>query len=157
AGSKLVRSMPVGTIGYGDKHDHRPRFEDLLEPPFRLAELPAPALADPAFILFTSGSTGPAKGVPHSFARLGWIIGSVVQSCGMTSNDIVLLTSSLAHIGALMDTFMGLAVGAQVINPRSLDSRELLHQMREHRPTVVCMLPAMLFGLVRDRDARSED
>jgi acyl-CoA synthetase (AMP-forming)/AMP-acid ligase II len=157
ADSKLVRDMVVGVIGYGAKDGHRPSFEALLERPARYGGLPTPTPTDPAMIFFTSGSTGPAKGVTHSFASLGWIIASVVQSCGMVANDVVLLASSLSHIGALMDTSMGLAVGARVVIPRGFDGRELLPLMREHRPTVVAMMPATLFGLVRDHDAKHED
>jgi long-chain acyl-CoA synthetase len=95
--------------------------------------------------------------VTHSFASLGWIIASLARSCGMTSSDTVLLTCSLAHIGAVMDTFTGLAVGARIVNPRSFDGAELLGQVREHRPTVVAMLPAMVFGLTRNPEAKRGD
>ncbi|WP_287363321.1 class I adenylate-forming enzyme family protein [Mesorhizobium sp.] len=157
ADSKMVPILPIGVLSYGGKDDHRPSFETLLESPPPHGNLPTPAPDDPAFILFTSGSTGSAKAVTHTFATLGWIVASVGQSCGMTANDVVLLTSSLAHIGALMDTFMALAAGARVVNPRSFGGRELLYQVREHRPTVVAMLPAMAFGLTRDPDAKRED
>jgi acyl-CoA synthetase (AMP-forming)/AMP-acid ligase II len=156
AASKMARQLPLGVIGYG-ANGSPPTVEALLERPVGSGGLPTPALTDPAVIFFTSGSTGPAKGVTHSFETLGSLIASFAQRCETTANDIILPGISLSHIGGFLNTFMGLAAGARVIVARGSTGRELLPLLRDHRPTVLIMLPAALFGLVRDRDAVRED
>ena len=51
----------------------------------------------------------------------------------------------------------GLAAGARVDMARTFDGTELLPLLRSTRPTVLCMLPSALFGLVRDHGAARED
>jgi acyl-CoA synthetase (AMP-forming)/AMP-acid ligase II len=52
---------------------------------------------------------------------------------------------------------MAIATGARVILPRTFDGDEILPLLREHRPTLLWMLPAALVALVRDHDARRDD
>jgi acyl-coenzyme A synthetase/AMP-(fatty) acid ligase len=51
----------------------------------------------------------------------------------------------------------GLAAGARVLVAQTFDGDEVLPLLREHRPTILVMLPAALISLVRDHDARRED
>jgi len=157
AASKLARRLLRGVIGYGAKDGRAPSFESLIERRPGAAEPTTPGPAAAAAIFFTSGSTGPAKGVTHSVETLGWLIAGVMRGCEATANDVILPGSSLSHIGGFCFSFMGLTAGAQVIVARSFDGPELLPLLRRHRPTVLVMLPAALFGLVRDHGAVHED
>lgn len=68
AASKAA-NLPLGVITFGATDGPGPSLEALMnEDPASLA-LPETPAETPAAIFFTSGSTGPAKGVPHSWLR----------------------------------------------------------------------------------------
>ena len=62
-------SLPLGVIIYGDEAGKGLSFEALLKAEALPAALPEPGPNAPAAIFFTSGSTGPAKGVTHTHDR----------------------------------------------------------------------------------------
>jgi long-chain acyl-CoA synthetase len=157
AASKLARRLPRGLISYGAHDGGSPRFEDLIEPVASHEKLPAPGADDPAFIFFTSGSTGPAKGVTHSFESLGWMFASTAAAFEFTADDVVLPGSSISHIGGFIFSFAALTAGARVVVARTFDSDEMLPLLRDDLPTVLCMLPTALLHLVRDHGATRGD
>ena len=111
----------------------------------------------PAFIFFTSGSTGKPKGVTHSHDTFGWMVASAIAGLGITPTDVFLPATSASHIAASSLSFAGLAAGACVAIARSFGGDELLPLLRSTRPSLLCMLPAPLFGLVRDHGATRDD
>jgi acyl-CoA synthetase (AMP-forming)/AMP-acid ligase II len=162
AASELAGGLELGTIAYRDQgeaeasgewgHD----FAALLghEP---LAEGPVPDPDEPATIFFTSGSTGPAKGVTHTRESLRWMIASAAAAFELAPEDAFLPGSSMSHVGSFLWALSILSVGGRVVVARTTDSHELLPLLREQRPSVMAMLPAALLGLVRDHDLRPED
>jgi len=156
AKSRLAGKLPLGRIGYGADDGRSPSFEQFLktEPP--AVELPTPDPSTPVFIFFTSGSTGKPKGVTHTHETFGWMIASCIAAMELTPADIFLPGSSVSHIGAMLFSLSGLAAGARVDVARTFDGDELLPLLEKTRPTLLCMLPAALFCLVRDHGATRE-
>ncbi len=111
----------------------------------------------PAAIFFTSGSTGPAKGVTHSFASLGWMFASAANAFEISPQDIVLPGSSCSHVGGFPFSMAALSAGARVLVARAFDHQELGPLLRERKPTVLSMLITALLHLIREQDTAAED
>lgn len=153
----LAVRLAHGTIEYGGGGGSPDDLEALATAPSSSVEMPAPGPDAPAAIFFTSGSTGPSKGVTHSRATLGAMCASVADAFALTDEDIFLPGSSISHIGSFLWTFASLSVGARAIVVRSFDAHGILPLLREHRPTAMAMIPAALAALVRDHDVTAED
>lgn len=158
AKSKLAGKLPLGRISFAASDGPKPSLENLLTTePATIPDLPEPPADSPVFIYFTSGSTGKPKGVTHTHATLGWMVASAVAGLELTPEDIFLPGCSASHIGASLMSLAGLAAGARVDVARTFDGPELLPLLRATRPSVLCMLPSALFGLVRDHGAAQDD
>jgi long-chain acyl-CoA synthetase len=93
----------------------------------------------------------------HTYETFGWMIASAIAGLELTPTDIFLPGSSASHIGASLMSLAGLGAGARVDVVHSFDGNELLPLLHGTRPTVLCMLPSALFGLVRDHGAKQDD
>jgi long-chain acyl-CoA synthetase len=161
AASALTAGLRCGVIAYRDETDGHPvswphSFADLLEnEPLVFDPSPDPGI--PAVIFFTSGSTGPAKGVTHTRESLRWMIASAVSAFELSDSDEFLPGSSMSHLGSFLWTLSMLSVGGRVVVARTTDAHELLPLLRENRPTVLAMIPAALTALVRDHGLRPDD
>ncbi|WP_425397323.1 class I adenylate-forming enzyme family protein [Aeoliella sp.] len=156
AKSELAPKLRLGTIAYGGGQDRAPSYEQLLAKDPTSANLPEIPPTAPAFIYFTSGSTGKPKGVTHTQETYGWMLASAIQSLELQGDDVFLPGSSLSHIGASLMSLCGLAAGVRVDLARTFDGHEILPILQDAKPTILCMLPAALFTLVRDHDASHE-
>jgi long-chain acyl-CoA synthetase len=117
----------------------------------------APDRAMPAVIFFTSGSTGPAKGVTHTRETLRWMVASAAAAFELGDSDVFLPGSSMSHIGSFLWALATLSVGGKVVVARSTDAHELLPLLREQQPTILAMIPAALSALIHDHDLRPGD
>jgi long-chain acyl-CoA synthetase len=161
ATSALASGLRCGIVAYRDgtadpQVSWSHSFGELLDgEPLVFDPLPDPSM--PAVIFFTSGTTGPAKGVTHSRESLRWMIASAAAAFELTDEDEFLPGSSMSHLGSFLWTLTTLSVGGRVVVARTIDAHELLPLLRDNRPTVLAMIPAALVALVRDHDLRPDD
>ncbi len=174
--SELAGGLELGTIGYRDDepppgveeqaesggwtHD----FADLLSaaellPPIGGESSATPEVdpTEPAVIFFTSGSTGPAKGVTHTRESLRWMVASAAAAFGLGPADVFLPGSSMSHVGSFLWSLSTLSVGGEVVVARSTDAHELLPLLRARQPTVLAMIPAALSALIHDHGLEPGD
>jgi len=149
--------LSLGRIGYPQPSRDGVSFDDLIDGEPTAPPPPQPDPSQPAVIFFTSGSTGPPKGVTHTHQTVGWMLAIAAAGLELSADDRLLAGSSLSHVGAFYVSFAALSVGAGLIVARSFDGDELLPLLRHGRPTVLSMLPSALFALTRDHGARGED
>ena len=157
AASQRAGRLALGRVSYAAEGGGGRHLEELLTGGGPTPDLPEPRGDTPAFIFFTSGSTGKPKGVTHTHSSFGRMLASAVAGLGITPADVFLPATSASHVAASSLSFAGLAAGAQVAVARSFGGDELLPLLRLARPTLLCMLPAPLFALVRDHGAARGD
>jgi acyl-CoA synthetase (AMP-forming)/AMP-acid ligase II len=154
---KMVDKLRFGTISYDALDKGQPSVENLVKTEIKGVQFTTPDPQSPAAIFFTSGSTGPAKGVTHSYESFRWMFGSCAEGFEMNGDDTILPGSSISHIGGFIFSFMALSKGARVLVARRFDPDEIIPLLRENRPTVLTMIPAALFRVIRDHGATRED
>lgn len=132
--------------------DCRPR---LLVREGDVQELPEPAAGDQgdAFVLYTSGTTGPPKGVRQTAANhLASALGCQ-ESLGSAEGDRWLLCLSPHHVGGLSILFRSAVLNQPVISLARFDPAAVLAALREERPALVSLVPTMLVQLLREGGA----
>ncbi|GJM16691.1 MAG: acyl-CoA synthetase [Thermodesulfobacteriota bacterium] len=155
--SDQVGRLPLGTILHDNKDSESIGFEELISQNNPEIKLPETNPDSPAFIFFTSGSTGPAKGVTHTHESLRWMMGSAAEAFEFTSEDTLLPGSSISHLGGFLFSLAAISKGGRVLVARRIDPDEIIPLLRTYRPTVMCMIPAALFRVIRDHGANRDD
>jgi crotonobetaine/carnitine-CoA ligase len=111
---------------------------------------------DPLAILYTSGTTGPSKGVVCPHAQFYWWGVNVGAWLNLSRDDVLYTCLPLFHTNALNAVFQAVVHGARlVIGPRFSVSR-FWQQVAAAEATVTYLLGTMVSMLV-SRDASPDD
>ncbi|MBE7524074.1 MAG: AMP-binding protein [Burkholderiales bacterium] len=114
--------------------------------------------AAPVLLCYTSGSTGQPKGVVHAQRSL---LANAVNSTHMhdlTSDDVVLTTLPLFHVGGLnIQTLPALHAGASVVLHPRFDPRLAIDALERDAITLTVFVPAQLEALAREERWRDAD
>ena len=102
----------------------------------------AVALADPAAIVYTSGTTGTAKGAVLTHENLTWVSINCVVDYDVVSTDIALMISPLFHVASLgMGALPIILKGATLVLEKGFEPGRALAQIERHRVTMLSGVP----------------
>jgi amino acid adenylation domain-containing protein/thioester reductase-like protein len=102
---------------------------------------------DPAYVMFTSGSSGAPKGVLVAHGAAVATIEDINKRFAVRSDDRVLSVSSPWFDLSIYDIFGILGVGGAVVLPMGEDPRSWRDLVREHRVTLWNSVPCLLQAL----------
>ncbi|MGE4292928.1 MAG: AMP-binding protein [Desulfovibrio sp.] len=101
---------------------------------------------DPAYLLFTSGTTGTPKCVACHHDPLVNFVGWQVRTFGLTASDRFSMLSGLSHDPVMRDIFTPLSIGASILIPAQasiLRPGGLREWMVREQPSVAHMTPPL--------------
>ncbi len=123
------------------------RFDDLLAGPPLAAG--AAKGTDMAVILFTSGSTGHPKAVLHTHRGLAYKARTMTRAHGLTSADVALMPSPLAHVSGLLNSILvpGTAAMTVVLMER-WDAERGVQLAGRHHASFMIGPPTLFVGMM---------
>src|SRR5205085_4529099 len=120
-------------------------------------DLPPSEPDDPATLFYTSGTTGPPKGVPLTHGNLAFQLNALVRTGIVTEADRVLLPLPLHHVYPFVIGMLApLAFGVPIVLPQALTGPQIVRALREGQVTLVIGVPRLYRALAAGVRARSE-
>ncbi len=130
-----------------------------------LRELPEPAAGfvpaeprpqDIAWILYTSGTTGPAKGVLCTWAQTALTAIGVFPLAELTSADVYYTALPMFHVAGRIGPYLAALLGSRCVIRESFDTERFWPDIREHGCTTTQLFPATMHFL-HDRPPLPDD
>ncbi|CUR58887.1 DitJ-like CoA ligase (AMP forming), possibly related to diterpenoid metabolism [metagenome] len=119
--------------------------------------LPTVAPQDLASVLFTSGTTGPSKGVAMPHAQMYFFADECVSLVRLTSADAWMATTPLFHGNAqFMAAYPTLVAGARFVMRSRFSASRWIDQLRESQVTVTNLIGVMM-DFVWKQEPRPDD
>lgn len=149
-------SEPPEVVVVIGEHDTRPfgdrarqvTFDELLALGRESAiELPAPLPSDIATIMYTSGTTGPSKGVMLPQRYYPGNAANIVRLMQVRSDDVVLCVQPLFHIDARAFLTTAWAAGATAVVGRRFSVSQFWNEVRDNGATIFATIGTMLWML----------
>ncbi|MFP4314630.1 MAG: AMP-binding protein [Desulfovibrionales bacterium] len=118
-------------------------------------EVPDPDPEDEAALFYTSGTTGPPKGVPLSHKNLMFQLDTVAKTGILREGDTLLLPLPLHHVYPfVIGTLVPLSLGLTIVLPRSLTGPQIIRALGEGDVTVILGVPRLYSAMVSGIRAR---
>lgn len=132
-----------------------PGLDVLLEGATVNAETAAVTLDDPAAIVYTSGTTGRAKGAVLTHGNLTWVSLNCIVDYDVVSTDVALMISPLFHVASLgMGALPVLLKGATLVLEKGFEPGRALDLIERHGVSMLSGVPTT-YQLLADHPAWS--
>jgi crotonobetaine/carnitine-CoA ligase len=132
-------------------------WEELEREVLAVVELPVVRPQDLASVLFTSGTTGPSKGVAMPHAQMYFFADECVSLVRLTPADAWMATTPLFHGNAqFMAAYPTLVAGARFVMRSKFSASRWIDQIRESRVTVTNLIGVMM-DFIWKQDPRPDD
>ena len=145
------RLRNVRWIGYGFDGDGWLGYADLMQAADGRVAIRIGQSRDPALIVYTSGTTGRAKGAVLTQDAVQWNALNSSAMHDLTSADRILTFLPMFHVGGLnIQTLPALHAGATVILQPRFNPETALNAIAEERPTITLLVPAVMRALIEN-------
>ncbi len=120
-------------------------WEELLEPSVGAPDLPEVRYCDLGSVFFTSGTTGPSKGVMMPHAHMFLFADQCVSLTRLTDDDVYMSTGPLFHGNShFLAAYPALIAGARYVLRERFSASEWVDQVRDSRATVTNFVGVMM-------------
>jgi acyl-CoA synthetase (AMP-forming)/AMP-acid ligase II len=142
-------------IGIGDEIRDGLNYEDFIGA--ASADLPAmaPSAGDPAYLMYTSGTTGGAKGVMISHGAMVAATRALSHESGVLPTDRCLIVMPLFHLGGKIEQMNFSLMGAPVVLKTAFDADDILQTIEREQVTAAHFAPLMIARMLDVLDERA--
>ena len=149
----LTENRRIGLLDAGEEHDQSWRHHLGGRDHATVQVDPA----DRAVLFYTSGTTGPPKGVPLSHGNIAFQLNTFLEADFVTERDRFLLPLPLHHVYPFVfGMLFPLAIGCPVVLPFSRTGPQMVRALREAGVTTIIGVPRLYRALIEGLEARAE-
>jgi acyl-CoA synthetase (AMP-forming)/AMP-acid ligase II len=141
-------------IGIGDDAAGALSFEHLIADASTGIPATVPTGDDTAYLMYTSGTTGGAKGVMISHGAMVEATRMLSHEGGMLATDKALIVMPLFHLGGKIEQMGFSLMGAPVVLKAAFDPDDILRTIEKERVTAAHFAPVMVGRLLDALEAK---